>query len=186
MFGHTSLIEKIDRQLVPKETYFSRKMDRVFYTGGLYHHQSDEFGVNVDRFHIYNQIKNLITNPGYMHNNVFLNYISNSKFSLDLLGAGNPNIRTFEILISGSLLLQEKNDLIWPFSEKFSEECYFKDGMEFNNNLYKLNHNPELYLSCLEHQYNIVNKYFNKEWLKNYILSKIIIDQDKKCLKQSN
>ena len=43
-------------------------------------------------------------------------------------------------------------------------------------NLYKLHHNHELYLSCLENQYNIVNKYFNKEWLKNYILSKINIE----------
>ena len=45
-----------------------------------------------------------------------------------------------------------------------------------NKNLYKLHHNHELYLSCLENQYNIVNKYFNKEWLKNYILSKINIE----------
>ena len=105
-----------------------------------------------------------------------MNYISNSKFSLDLLGAGNPNIRTFEILVSGSLLLQQNNDLVWPFLEKFSDECYFEDGIEFNNNLNKLYNNPELYLSCLENQYNIVNKYFNKEWLKNYILSKINIE----------
>jgi hypothetical protein len=176
MFGQTSLIEKIDRQLVTKETYLSHKIDRVFYTGGLYHHNSNEFGVNVDRLNIYNQIKNFIANPGPIPNNVFLNYISNSKFSLDLLGAGNPNIRTFEILVSGSLLLQQKNDLIWPFSEKFSDECYFTDGVDFCNNLNKLQNNSELYLNNLENQYNIVNKYFNKEWLKKYILSKINVD----------
>jgi|LakMenE01Jun11ns_1017448.scaffolds.fasta_scaffold9892763_2 hypothetical protein len=176
MFGKTSLIEKIDRQLVPKEKYFSNKIERVFYTGGLYHHHSTEFGVDVNRIKIYNEIKHFIKNPGSLPNNVFIQFMRDSNFCVDLLGAGNPNIRTFEILVSGSLLLQEKNDLVWPFSEKFSEECYFKDGMEFNKNLYKLHHNPELYLSCLENQYNIVNKYFNKEWLKNYILSKINID----------
>ena len=101
--------------------------------------------------------------------------MQNSKYSVDLLGAGNPNIRTFEILVSGSLLLQQKNNLVWPFPEKFSNECFFANGEEFINNLQKLNNNDELYKNCLENQYQIVSKYFNKEWLKNYILSKINI-----------
>jgi len=176
MFGKTSLIEKIDRQLVSSEKYLSNKIERVFYTGGLYHHNDTKFGVDVNRGKIYNEIKHFINNPGPLPNDRFMNFMSESKFSVDLLGAGNPNIRTFEILVSGSLLLQQKNDLIWPFPEKFSDECYFEDGVEFNNILCKLRNNPEIYLNCLENQYNIVNKYFNKEWLKAYILSKINID----------
>jgi len=173
MFGKTSLIEKIDRQLVLKEKYMSEKQNRVFYTGGIYHHLDNIFNVNVNRIEIYNQIHQFITNPGGMHNDAFINYIQNSKYSVDLLGAGNPNIRTFEILVSGSLLLQQKNELVWPFPEKFSDECYFTNGEDFANNLHKLNSNNELYKKCLENQYQIINKYFNKEWLKTYILSKI-------------
>jgi len=175
MFGKTSLIEKIDRQLVSKEKYMSIKNNRVFYTGGLYHHVKNEFNVNVNRIEIYNQINKYITNPGSLDNNSFINFMQNSKYSVDLLGAGNPNIRTFEILVSGSLLLQQKNNLVWPFPEKFSNECFFANGEEFINNLQKLNNNDELYKNCLENQYQIVSKYFNKEWLKNYILSKINI-----------
>ena len=172
MFGNTSLIEKIDRQLVSKENYMSTKINRIFYTGGLYHHVKNEFNVNVNRIEIYNQIRHFITNPGHLDNNSFINFIKNSKYSVDLLGAGNPNIRTFEILVSGSLLLQQKNDLVWPFPEKFSDECFFSNGKEFENNLQKLNFNNELYQKCLENQCQIINKYFNKEWLRNYILSK--------------
>jgi spore maturation protein CgeB len=173
MFGKTSLIEKIDRQLVSKEQYLSEKTNRVFYTGGLYQHIKPEFGVYVDRGYIYNQIHQHITNPGALHNDTFMEYMRTSKFSVDLLGAGNPNIRTFEILVSGSLLLQQKNDLVWIFPERFSDECFFTDGIEFENNLQKLNNNKELYNKCLQNQYEIVHKYFNKEWLKQYILSKI-------------
>ncbi len=170
MFGNTSLIERIDRQIVPKDKYLSVKTERAFYTGGLYHIKP-EFNVNVNRIDIYNQIHRYITNPGPMPNDIFNQFMRESKFSIDLLGAGNPNIRTFEILCSGSLLLQQQNCLVWPFPEKFSEECYFTNGEEFANNVYKLFSNNELYQKCLENQYNIVHKYFNKEWLKDYILS---------------
>lgn len=173
MFGNTSLIERIDRQIVSKHQYLTVKNERAFYSGGLYHHLKPEFNVNVNRIEIYNQIRNYITNPGPMPNNIFNQFMRESKFSVDLLGAGNPNIRTFEILCSGSLLLQQQNSLVWPFPERFSEECYFTNGEEFASNLYKLVSNNELYKKCLEHQYNIVNKYFNKEWLKDYILSRL-------------
>ena len=175
MFGATSLIEKIDRQIVPIEKYFSTKINRAFFTGGLYHHLKPEFNVDVNRIEIYREIYNYITNPGALPNNVFIDFMQNSKFSVDLLGAGNPNIRTFEILTSGSLLLQQKNDLVWPFPEKFSVETYFTNGQEFIDNLHKLIYSDELYKKSLENQYNIVRKYFNKQWIKTYILSKISI-----------
>lgn len=176
MFGKTSLIEKIDRQLVSKEHYLSEKINRVFYTGGLYQHIKQEFNVHVDRLSIYNQIKNFITNPGPLDNDTFMEYMKNSKFSIDLLGAGNPNIRTFEILVSGSLLLQQKNDLVWPFPERFSDECYFTNGEDFYLNLQKLISNEDSFNKCLKTQFNIIEKYFNKEWLRNFILSKIDIN----------
>ena len=173
MFGETSLIEKCDREIVTKEEYFKKKIDRVFFTGGLYKHEDHINNVIRDRITIYNEIKHTIYNPGILRYETFLNELRNSKFSLDILGVGEPNKRTIEILLSGSLILSQKHDMKWPFDEDFCEETMFSDNIDYFVKLNNLIENDELYRKCLENQYNIVNKYFNKEWIKNYILSKI-------------
>lgn len=171
MFGYKSLIEKIDTELVSKEIYFGKKQDVVFFTGGLYIHDKKEFDIYVNRIEIYKKISRSLFNPGHMNNELFMNTLRNSKFALDLTGAGNPNIRTIEILVSGALMLQQKNDLLWPFYEQFSEECLFTDENDYFIKLNNLQNNGELYNKCLENQYTIINKYFNKDWLRNYIES---------------
>jgi hypothetical protein len=77
--------------------------------------------------------------------------------------------------MSGSLMISQFNNLLWPFdnNESFSKETVFKNEEEFLSIINNLSNDKELYLKCLENQYNIVKKYFNKEWLRNYILSKI-------------
>lgn len=173
MFGEISLIEKCDMEKVTKEEYLKNKIDRVFYSGGLYKHIDEQYPIFRDRSAIYNKISQTIYNPGYLNYTSFLNEIRNSKFSLDILGVGEPNKRTIEILLSGSLILSQKHDMKWPFDEEFCEETMFSDNIDYFVKLTKLRENHELYRKCLETQYNIVNKYFNKEWIKNYILSKI-------------
>jgi len=173
-FGVKNMIEKIDRLLVPKDLYFNSKEDRVFFTGSLFHHvSSDEFGVNRNRQETYDSIKDTIFNPGNLNNDIFMYLLRTSKYGLDLLGVGDPNTRTIEILLSGSLKLGEFNDLKWPFPDKFSNETIFKDKNEY---LYKLNNlqtNKELYDKCLENQFTIVEKYFNLDFLRNYIIDKV-------------
>ena len=97
--------------------------------------------------------------------------LNKSRFSLDLNGVGEPNKRTFEILSQGSLMISEYDNLKWPFEETFSEETIFKDENEFINKINKLNSDGELYKNCLDNQINIYNRYFNKTWIKSYILS---------------
>ena len=94
-----------------------------------------------------------------------------SFFGLDLNGVGDPNKRTFEILSQGTLRISEYNDLKWPFEEEFLEETIFKDADDFNNKISNLINNKELYIKCLNNQNNIYIKYFNKKWVRNYILS---------------
>jgi hypothetical protein len=171
MFGETSLIEKIDKELVSDSDYFKNKNNRIFFSGGLYVHNDPQYDVIRDRITIYNQIKQLLYNPGYIQYDSFLNEMRNSKFSLDLLGVGEPNKRTIEILLSGSLLLTQKHYLKWPFEEDFCEETKFTDANDFNTKINNLLNNNELYNNCLSKQYNIVKKYFNKQWLRNYILN---------------
>jgi hypothetical protein len=173
MFGEISLIEKCDRELVTKEEYFKNKIDRVFFSGSLFNHKDYQNNIFRNRNLIYEKICQTIFNPGYINYNIFLNLIRSSKYSLDLLGVGEPNKRTFEILLSGSLILIEKNDLKWPFEEEFFEETIFSDSNDYFIKLNNLNNDDNLYKKCLENQYNIVNKYFNKEWIKNYILNNL-------------
>ena len=102
--------------------------------------------------------------------NDFLKTLRTSKYSLDLNGVGDPNKRTFEILSSGSLLISQYNDLKWPFDELFSQETIFKNDIEFIDNITKLNNDNTLYTKCLLNQIHIYNKYFNKKWIKEYIV----------------
>lgn len=168
MFGDVSLIEKIEHT-----DYSVFEHNRVFFTGGLFIHDDPQINYYRDRKTIYNKINKYIYNPGYLNYNDFLQAVRTSKYSLDLNGVGDPNKRTFEILSQGSLMLSQFNELKWPFEETFSEETIFKNENEFVNNLIKLNANDELYKRCLYNQLYIYNKYFNKKWIKEYVLNHI-------------
>ena len=174
MFGQTALIEKLDSKINNPNT---ESINRVLWAGGLYTHIDHEYEYPWirDRTEIYSKIcfldKNILYNPGYLAYHIFLNEINKSKFTLDLLGVGCPNMRTFEIISTNSLRIAQYSDVVWPFEEQFSEETIFKDATEFVAKIHALNQNPELYRKCLENQHNIVNKYFNKNWLKDYILN---------------
>lgn len=165
MFGEVSIIEKIEN------TFYSEyKTDRIFFTGGLFIHDDPQINYYRDRKTIYSKIYNYIYNPGYLSYNDFLVILRRSKYSLDLNGVGDPNKRTFEILSQGSLMISEYNDLTWPFEESFSEETIFKNADDFILKINQLKNNDELYKKCLYNQLYIYNKYFNKKWIKEYIL----------------
>ena len=176
MFGNISLIEKIDRDLLCYADYFKSKINRIFFSGQLFIHNDSKYNITIDRYSIYNKIQNAIYNPGYIPYDIFINEMRNSKVSLDLLGVGNPNKRTIEILLSGSLLLSQKNNLKWPFEngDHFYKETVFTDLNDFFKKSEELFNNRDLYDKCLFNQYNIVKKYFNKEWLRNYIKKSVM------------
>jgi hypothetical protein len=165
MFGEVSIIEKLTEL-----NLMQNKINRVFFTGTLFIHNDPQINYYRDRQTIYNKIYSYIYNPGYLSYNNFLQELNKSKFSLDLNGVGEPNKRTFEILSQGSLMISEYDNLKWPFEETFSEETIFKDDKEFINKINRLYSDEELYKKCLDNQINIYNKYFNKKWIKEYIL----------------
>lgn len=166
MFGEVSIIEKLEN------TFYSEyKFNRVFFTGGLFIHDDPQINYYRDRKTIYSKIFNYIYNPGHLNYNDFLVMLRTSKYSLDLNGVGDPNKRTFEILSQGSLMISEYNDLKWPFEESFSQETIFKNADEFIYKINELKNNDQLYKKCLYNQLYIYNKYFNKKWIKNYILN---------------
>lgn len=171
MFGEVSLIEKCDTINLSKEEYFCPKNNWVFFSGNIFVHEDKQYGVFRNRRKIYDEIAHTICNPGFIPYRDFLEGIRTSKFCLELLGFGEPNKRTFEIILSGSLMIHEKNDLVWPFEERFSEETQFKNSEEYLKVLNNLMQNETLYNKCLEQQYIIVKKYFNIKWIKNYVVS---------------
>tara|TARA_Y100000389_G_C17457448_1_gene519141 strand:- start:165 stop:1115 length:951 start_codon:yes stop_codon:yes gene_type:complete len=165
MFGNKSIIEKIENK-----NSSDIKHSRIFFSGTLFKHVDDEYNYIRNRRDIYNKISNIIFNPGRLNHDTFLTYIRESKYALDLNGVGDPNKRTFEILTQSTLRIGEYNDLKWPFDEDFSEETVFKTAEELIQKINFLERNPDVYNKCLENQKNIFNKYFNKQWIKNYIL----------------
>jgi hypothetical protein len=168
MFGDVSIIEKIVHK-----SYSDYKYDRVFFTGTLFNHEDNQINYYRNRIIIYNQIKDFIYNPGNLQYDIFLKELRESKFALDLNGVGDPNKRTFEILSQCSLRISEYNDIKWPFDEDFSQETIFQNRDDFIKKINLLKNDNELYLKCLNNQINIYNIYFNKKWIKEYILKYI-------------
>jgi len=173
MFGEISLIEKLDDVTISNPDNFdiNVKKNRIFFTGSLFVHDDKEINYYRNRKEIYNKLEKYIYNPGALKYWEFLDAIKTSKYCLDLNGVGDPNKRTFEILSHHSLRLAEYNDLKWPFEEYFSEETIFTHEEDFIKKLYALESDIELYKKCLREQTIIVLKYFNKQWIKNYLLS---------------
>lgn len=153
------------------------KNNRVFYSGGVYHHTDEQYGVNVNRISSLNRIRNrlqdLIYIPNHLPHDIYMQEMRNSKFCLDLLGCGNPNLRTFEILEVGSLLISQRSTLQWPFPETFCEETQFDDENDLFDKIQRLIADDNLYQHCLQQQYHIVSTYMNKDAMRNYIINKI-------------
>ncbi len=104
--------------------------------------------------------------------NNYYHELTRSKYGLDMNGAGDPNKRTFELLASGSLILQQYKYMVWPFDSEdyFFNETIYATPEEFVLNLQKLEADPDLYNKALAMQNRICNKYYNVDWLRQYIL----------------
>ena len=172
MCGYHSLIEMMDRYSVSEEHYFKEKESRIFWSGGTYIHDDKEYGVYRDRQTIYNSIRHTLYAPGSLPHDSYLHAIRSSKFSLDLLGCGDPNVKTVEILISGSLLIAQKKPLKYMFPEEFAEETEFETAREYFDKMTRLIQDKDLYDRCLKQQFDIVKRYLNLPWLRQYIVDK--------------
>jgi hypothetical protein len=165
MFGQYSMIELMDNKRMSN----NNPENRLFFSGTLFNHIDDKLKYYRNRRILYEKIKYFIYNPGQLNFHDYMNTINNSKYCLDLNGVGDPNKRTFEILSQGSLRIAEYNDLQWCFGEDFCEETIFHDENDLRNKIELLITNNELYNKCLSRQNELISKYFNVEWIRNYI-----------------
>jgi hypothetical protein len=153
------------------------KIPRIFFSGSLFNHEDFLYGQFRNRKEIMSKINSKVDIyfTGNLPHKQFMNEMATSKYSLDLLGCGDPNIRTFEILSSGSLRLAQRSPMKWNFNDDFCEETYFDDENDLYSKLVRMESTPGLYDFCLNKQNEIVQKYMNASYLKNEIISKLVL-----------
>jgi hypothetical protein len=182
MFGDKSIIEIL---LEKNNNVFNlnNKINKGCFIGNNYKNSEiipykfncDYLKINRDRDKIINNLKNNIDYAkGYPYH-TYINILMKYKYAIDLLGVGCPNKRTFEILSSGTLIISQKDDLVWPFDDEFSLETKFETDTDYIDTINLINSDDNIYHKCLNQQNNIFNKYMNCSWIRNYILSKINI-----------
>lgn len=105
----------------------------------------------------------------------FLNLFNTYKMFLHLNGHGHICKRMFEGLSRDSLMIMEEMDVIFPFEKNdfFANECVFVHATEFIEKVYRLKNDLNLYKQCKEQQEYILNKYYNYNWIRNYVDSKL-------------
>lgn len=162
----------------------SSPLQRLFFSGALAKHDDDVYGVHRDRRQHLQRIAEVMGNFLVYKNNLpydtYINEMRNSAFCLDLPGVGEPNKRLFEILASGSLLIQSRTRLEWNFDEgdDFSEETYYDDHTDLLEKIKKLATDAELYGRCLAKQCEIVSKYMSFDALREYIVSIVAEEEE--------
>jgi len=171
MFGKGCNINTVNFQ----KSHINKIIPGIFFSGTLFKHVDNEYGIIRNRQEIMEKIIKKV--PINMYSNlphdIFMNKLNHYKYSLDLLGVGDPNIRTFEILSSNSLRIAERSNFKWNFDDDFCEETYFYNENDLYNKLLKLENDVNLYNYCLQKQNFIVSKYMNFKTLRNYIEEKM-------------
>lgn len=153
----------------------NNKIPRIFFAGSPVVHIDETYGIVRNRKEILLKIMGKINLyiPGYLPNDAFIAEMKNSKYSLDLLGVGDPNTRTYEILSCGSLILGQRSNLKWDFEEEFCEETIFDNENDLLEKLIRLENEEGLYEKCLEQQNKIVRTYMNMYSLRKYIIDRL-------------
>jgi hypothetical protein len=153
----------------------SIKIMDAIWIGGIYTHIDNNENIIRDREGMFNQIKPYVVSYTYLPYDEYLNTFKKYAIVVDLIGVGDPNKRTFEILSSGSLIMTNIVDLNWGFenNDSFSELCTFSDGNEFLRKKTILLENKKAYQEALANQNYLIHKYFNKDTLRKYIMERL-------------
>jgi hypothetical protein len=159
--------------LFEKRKLGSEQINECFWAGRAASTTAPD-DVIFDRTSILNIIQNNITVKNNLSRTDFLNNFNTYKFFLHLNGNGHICKRLYEGLSGDSLMLMEEMDIVFPFDDFFAEECLFKTGEEFLIKFEKLKNDQNLYNKCKDKQEEIIKKYLNYDWIKNYTFSKII------------
>ena len=154
----------------------NNKKNKIFWAGRLFTHHEDKYNIHVDRQKIMDNIKMKLSNEmiitGGLGYKIFLQQMSKHKYILDLKGCSELNKRFYEGLSVGSLCLFENQTIVWPFEEndQWNEECSFSTADELYTKYTTIESDSKIYNKLLLNQNRLVKKYFNKNYIKAYIL----------------
>lgn len=150
--------------------------DKVFWSGHSTVVKTPEQLVNIDRPFWVSALSEYLDSSGESGNcfygeDKFLQQVSQYKFSVHLKGFATLPRRFCELLSCDTLVLLEKLDLNLgiPSEEFLDEMCIFSTPEEFKEKFLQLKSNEDLYQSCLRKQRDLIFKYFNYNYVKNYI-----------------
>jgi len=185
LFGYTCITD-----IIGNGPYNSPepKIKNMFFSGALHQHNDDVYGVYRNRREviqkIYEVMGDFLIYKTNLSNEEYNEMLKKYAFCLDLLGVGEPNKRTFEILASGSLLIQQRSRLEWNFDDDFCEETYYDDHNDLFQKMKRLVTEPELYKQCLEKQNDIVQKNMSFDAIRKYIMT-VVQDRNVTEIEQS-
>lgn len=177
IFGYHSVIDMLIDPYYRYPTHnIINKENRIYFSGSLLIHDDDIYNHHRNREIIMEKLKqkwNIYFSHQLSHEQYIIELCS-SKYCLDLLGVGDPNIRTFEILSSGSLRISQRSNIKWNFDDDFCEETIFDDENDFYTKMVLLETHPEIYEKCIKKQNEILHKYMSKQYLRQYIENSIL------------
>jgi hypothetical protein len=151
------------------KTTISRK-PHIHWSGGLYVHNNDlGYPIIRNRFESYQKIHKHIINY-HIPKEHYIQELATFQCGADILGCGEPNIRTLELLIARTLIIQEKNNLQWPFEKGYlvPPELMFDSEHAFVD-IKTMLQDPIKYTYYIDEQNRLFDTYFTKEWLRTYI-----------------
>ena len=105
----------------------------------------------------------------------FLNQFNIYKCFLHLNGTGHLCGRFFEGLSRDSLMIMQEMDTMFPFQDEmfFHEKCIFERPEDFISNVKLILSDDDLYAECKDAQESILEKYYNYNFMREYILNRI-------------
>ena len=128
-----------------------------------------------NRLGILKEVHQHLVMKGGLPKEEFLGQFNTYKCFLHLNGTGHLCGRFFEGLSRDSLMIMQEMDTVFPFQEElfFANECIFEMSHEFIEKFHRLMNDEELYNRCKERQELVLKTYFNYDYIRSYINSKV-------------
>tara|TARA_Y100000310_G_scaffold344412_2_gene457037 strand:+ start:1065 stop:2105 length:1041 start_codon:yes stop_codon:yes gene_type:complete len=150
-------------------------VNRCFWSGApIYRFQTERPDEWCNRKDFLEEIRNFLVIKSGLPQSEFLNQFNYYKFFLHLNGTGHLCGRFFEGLSRDSLMIMQQMDVVFPFDEGdgFHPLCVVKSPREFVESLLRMSSDDALYKECKAAQDHVIDKYYNYEWITNYIVEK--------------
>ena len=105
----------------------------------------------------------------------FIEAMGYHSMFVHLNGTGHLCKRFYEGLATGRLMLQQKMDVVFPFEQElwFHDATIFETREQFDSQISLFCENKALYQECLDRQNEIERRFLNKEWIREYLESKL-------------